>query len=74
MSHPDVNLDVRGMSPPEPLEHALEAIFTLEAGQRLRMLIDREPYPLYQMIERDGYLHESEFTESQHYLITIWRP
>lgn len=74
MSHPDINLDVRGMSPPEPLEHALEAIMTLEAGQRLRMLIDREPYPLYQMVERDGYLHECEFTESQHYLVTIWRP
>jgi uncharacterized protein (DUF2249 family) len=74
MSHPDATLDVRGMSPPEPLEHALEAIYSLMPGQRLRMLIDREPRPLYQILDRDGYRHESEFTDAQHYLITIWRP
>lgn len=72
MNTPDILLDVRGMSPPEPLEHCLEALCDLRAGQRLCMQIDREPYPLYHMLDRDGYRHETSF-EDPHYLITIWR-
>lgn len=72
MNDPDVTLDVRGMAPPEPLEHCLEALCGLAAGQRLCMQIDREPFPLYQMLDRDGWLHETRF-EGTHYLVTIWR-
>lgn len=72
MNTPDINLDVRGMSPPEPLEHCLEALFNLAPGQRLCMQIDREPHPLYQMLDRDGYQRETTFQET-HYLVTIWR-
>ncbi len=50
MSHPDITLDVRGLPPPEPLEHCLEALADLLPGQRLCMLIDREPYPLYLLL------------------------
>ncbi|WP_269494987.1 DUF2249 domain-containing protein [Castellaniella sp. S9] len=72
MNDPDITLDVRGMAPPEPLEHCLEALSTLPAGRRLRMRIDREPYPLYQMLDRDGYARETRY-EQTHYLVTIWR-
>lgn len=72
MNAPDITLDVRGMAPPEPLEHCLEALCNLAVGQNLRMLIDREPFPLYQMLERDGYMHETSF-ENTHYLVTIRR-
>uniref|UniRef100_UPI00333F003C DUF2249 domain-containing protein n=1 Tax=Castellaniella defragrans TaxID=75697 RepID=UPI00333F003C len=68
----DILLNVRGMAPPEPLEHCLEALSILAPGQRLRMAIDREPFPLYQMLERDGYSHQTTF-EQTHYLVTIWR-
>lgn len=67
----DVNLDVRGLAAPEPLELCLEALADLESGQRIKMQIDREPYPLYSILERDGFKYESSFEET-HYLITIW--
>ena len=44
MAPPDLTLDVRSLPAPEPLEHCLEALADLAPGQRLHMLIDREPY------------------------------
>ncbi len=73
MSNPDVTLDVRGMAPPEPMEHCLEALAGLRRGQRLRMHIDREPIPLFQILERNGYAHDTVF-EGTHYIVTIWHP
>lgn len=71
METDNLTLDVRGMSPPEPLEHCLEALAGLTPGQRLHMLIDREPYPLYRILERDGFQHECVFQET-HFVVTIW--
>lgn len=67
----DIDLDVRGLPAPEPLEHCLEALADLAAGQRLKMQIDREPYPLYSILERDGFQYSCTF-EDTHYLVTIW--
>ncbi len=73
MNEPDdVTIDVRGMAPPEPMEHCLEALAGLAPGRRLRMRIDREPVPLYQILERNGYAHDIAF-EGTHYVVTIWR-
>ncbi|MER1966416.1 DUF2249 domain-containing protein [Castellaniella sp. GW247-6E4] len=71
MNDPDIALDVRGMAPPEPMEHCLEALSSLTAGQRLRMSIDRDPIPLYQILARSGYAHDTVF-EGTHYVVTIW--
>lgn len=71
MALPDITLDVRRLPPPEPLEQCLEALAELQPGQRLRMLIDREPYPLYTMLDRDGFQHDCAF-EDTHFLVTIW--
>lgn len=71
MALPDITLDVRRLPPPEPLEQCLEALAELQPGQRLRMLIDREPYPLYTMLDRDGFQHDCTF-EDTHFLVTIW--
>ncbi|MGB6241767.1 MAG: DUF2249 domain-containing protein [Castellaniella sp.] len=71
MALPDITLDVRGLPPPEPLEQCLEALADLAPDQRLHMLIDREPYPLYTMLDRDGFQHECTFEET-HFQVTIW--
>ncbi|WP_341668015.1 DUF2249 domain-containing protein [Alcaligenes sp. SDU_A2] len=57
MTHPEVILDVRGLPAPEPLEHCLEALAGLEREQSLTMLIDREPFPLYAILDRHGFRH-----------------
>jgi uncharacterized protein (DUF2249 family) len=53
----EIYLDLRGMEPPEPMEHVLEALSFLKPGQHIRMLIDREPHPLYRLLERNGYTY-----------------
>jgi uncharacterized protein (DUF2249 family) len=51
----DLLLDVRGLMPPEPLERVMDALDSLTPANRIVMLIDREPVPLYRILERNGY-------------------
>lgn len=71
MTTPEITLDVRGLPAPEPLEHCLEALADLEPEQKLNMMIDREPHPLYRILERDGFKHNCVFKDT-HYMVTIW--
>lgn len=48
-------LDVRGLTPPEPFEHIMSALQTLPADAYLQVHIDREPYPLYEVLRDNGY-------------------
>jgi uncharacterized protein (DUF2249 family) len=66
-----VEIDVCGLQPPEPLERVLEALSRAKAGQRLRMLIDREPRPLYGILERNGYAYEATLRDDYIYDILI---
>jgi uncharacterized protein (DUF2249 family) len=68
----EVLLDMRELEPPEPLERVLEALCNLDSGQRIRMLIQRDPYLLYPILARDGYTHETRCTETGDYEILIW--
>ncbi|MFA7436944.1 DUF2249 domain-containing protein [Castellaniella sp.] len=71
MTAPDLTLDVRGLPAPQPLEQCLEALTGLHRGQQLHMLIDREPWPLFTMLERDGYEYCCTF-EDTHFQVSIW--
>lgn len=55
-----IDIDVCGLEPPEPMERVLDALSRLEKGQQLRMLIDREPKPLYRILGNNGYRWETE--------------
>jgi uncharacterized protein (DUF2249 family) len=68
----DITLDVCGLEPPEPLERVMEALSELQQGQRLRMLIDREPRPLYRILENNGYLYRATTDASFRYEVLIW--
>lgn len=48
-------LDVRGLPPPEPFEQIMQALETLPSAGTLRVLIHREPYPLYEVLRETGY-------------------
>jgi len=67
----EILLDVRGLMPPEPMERVLDALDQLGAGQRLRMLIDREPRPLYRILERNGYRYRATMDDTGLYQIVI---
>ncbi len=58
MSAAEIMVDGRGLEHPEPLERVLTALDTLQPGQRLRFLIHRQPYPLYDILRRYHYRYE----------------
>ncbi|GBL45129.1 hypothetical protein SFMTTN_0933 [Sulfuriferula multivorans] len=69
----EITLDVRGLDPPEPLVKALTALETLPPGDRLRMVHNREPFPLYGILQEDGYQYRTETFADGHLEIIIWR-
>ncbi|WP_426173702.1 DUF2249 domain-containing protein [Massilia sp. TWR1-2-2] len=67
----EVFLDLRGLYPPEPMERVLDALADLLAGQQIRMLIEREPHPLYRILETNNYRYSSTEPEPGLYQIVI---
>lgn len=65
-------LDVGGMEPPEPMVRILDALDTLGPDERLRVLIDRNPIPLYRVLQRYGYEHRTTQLEDQRFEVLIW--
>ena len=55
-----IELDVRGLQAPEPLERVLETLDRLGADDCLRVKINCRPVPLFRILERNGYTHEEE--------------
>ena len=68
----EISIDVRGLIPPEPLERVLDALSTMRKGQRLRMLIDREPVPLYRILYNNGYVYNTQCLPNHLFEILIW--
>jgi uncharacterized protein (DUF2249 family) len=66
-------LDVRGLTPPEPFEHIMRALPALPAGAYLRVHIDREPYPLYEVLRDIGYVWQSTALTDGSFSIRISR-
>jgi len=50
-----VELDVRGLEPPEPLVRIFSALDHLAPGGSLLVKIDIRPAPLYRVLEANGY-------------------
>lgn len=68
-----VVVDARGLLPPEPFERALAALVEMVAGDRMRLLIDREPHPLLRMLERNRFRYRIDRVDD-HFEIEIWLP
>ncbi|HWQ91635.1 MAG TPA: DUF2249 domain-containing protein [Clostridia bacterium] len=54
-----VEVDARGLEPPQPLVTILEAVAALPAGSELRALTDRRPMHLYPQLEERGFTGET---------------
>jgi uncharacterized protein (DUF2249 family) len=52
-----MQIDARGLEPPEPLIRILDALESLPAGFQLRAITDREPCHLFGEAEQRGFRH-----------------
>jgi uncharacterized protein (DUF2249 family) len=50
-----IHIDVRLLEPCEPLEQILAALSTLSNGDYLHVLHRLEPFPLYKILEKQGF-------------------
>ena len=53
-------IDARELEPPEPFERVMEALPLLAEGGEILLILNREPYPLYRVLEQNGYRHRAE--------------
>jgi uncharacterized protein (DUF2249 family) len=65
-----LQVDARGLEPPEPLVRILSALETLPAGLPLRALTDREPCHLFGEAQQRGFKHEC-VEQPDHSWITV---
>lgn len=69
----DITIDATEMEPPEPFVATMGALDTLLPSQKLLLILPREPYPLYQALQRDGYAYQTSITPQATFEILIWR-
>ena len=75
MSHPKAPhvVDARYMEPPEPFVHTIEMLDTLKPGEKMLLLLFREPHPLYKVLTQNGHAYETELLDDGTFEILIWR-
>ncbi len=70
----DILVDARGLAPPEPLERVLAALDRRRRGQRVRLLLHREPYPLYTLLGQMGLAYKVQAQPAGDFEILIYDP
>lgn len=66
-------IDARYLEPPEPFVLAMAAIDSLAPGEKLRLLLFREPFPLYKILDEHGFARQTEFKPDGTCEILIWK-
>ncbi len=66
-----IRIDARNLEPPEPMERVMEALCDLEPGDEILLILDREPYPLYRVLERNRCTWQTSSFDDGRYGILI---
>lgn len=66
-----IELDVRGLAPPEPMMRILETIGGMDADEILLVHHHREPMMLYEKLEERGYEAVANRIEEHYYKVVI---
>ena len=67
----EILVDARGLEPPEPMEKVMQVLALLRPGLSIRMLLHREPFPLYAILAERGYRNETRMEADGSYVILI---
>lgn len=73
MSGKQIEIDNRGLTPPEPMVRVLDTLEQMGSGDVLLVRNDRRPLFLYPELEDMGYVHETEPLPDGSFLIRIWK-
>jgi TusA-related sulfurtransferase len=68
-----LEVDARGLEPPEPLIRILNALESLPGGATLRARTDREPCHLFGEAAQRGFRHESRVQPDGSWLTVLSR-
>src|SRR5215472_10374627 len=68
-----LDVDARGLEPPQPMVKILEALTTLPQGAALRAHTDRRPVHLYPILESRGFRGNSEEQSDGSFITNISR-
>lgn len=66
-------IDARGLEPPEPFVLAMNALDTCASGEKVLLLLTREPYPLYQALDLNGFSHQTRLATDGTVEVLSWR-
>ncbi len=61
-------IDARELEPPEPMERTLDALATLPPQDRVLLRLPRQPFPLFDLLRRMGYLWEVSGSEGDYWI------
>lgn len=64
-------VDARDLEPPEPFERVMEALGALAPGDDVLLILYREPFPLYRVLQRNGYAWETTAFDDGRFEIRI---
>ncbi len=73
MSAEPIEVDARGLEPPQPMMRILEALASLPAGATLRARTDRRPMHLFPILTERGYAAETQEQTDGSFLTLIRR-
>jgi hypothetical protein len=62
-------LDARDLPPPEPMERTLDALAALPPEDCLVLRLPRQPFPLFDLLRRMGYVWEVSGTEGDYRIL-----
>jgi len=65
-------IDGRALEPPEPFVQTLEALDLIEPGQKVLLIISREPFPLYRALELNKVTWQTERKPDGSFEILMW--
>ncbi len=66
-------IDARELLPPEPMHRVLEALPHLSGADVLTLLLYREPFPLYAVLEERGFTWKTSLADDGTYSIEVRR-
>ena len=67
----EILIDARGLEPPQPMERVMQTLALLRPGQSIRLLLHREPFPLYPILTERGYRYDTRMEADGSYVILI---